>query len=401
MSTTETDFEQLRATMAQGGVAPTLELLVDQLREQGKCHELFEARKMQVRHELGLPLLYGDATESLDEQQRARLEDGLLAACREVGMLLLERGAIQEGWMYLRPVGESAATAEALRKLEVDEDNMEAMINVTLNEGVDPERGFALVLEHYGTCNAITTFEQVMPHRTRPQQQVAARQLLQHLHSELLESVRSDITRQAGSPPAESTLGELLADRDWLFTEHTYHIDTTHLASVVRYSRLLNDAQDLRLALDLTEYGRRLSQQFQFAGEPPFEAMYPSHALFFAAQLGQQVDEAVAYFREQAETIDVGHLGLAGVDVYVDLLARLGRYDEAIDALVRLIPESPDGPSLDVARSPGWAPSLLELSELAGTYEPLMRYCLGRGDVLGYTTGLTRAGKQGDRARAK
>ncbi|MCO6457890.1 MAG: hypothetical protein J5I93_21510 [Pirellulaceae bacterium] len=389
MTTTGSLFEQLRAAMDERGVAAALALLAGELRERRKYHELFEALKMQARHEAGLPLLYGETPDAMDDAQRTRLEDGLLAACREVGGLLMRGGAIQEGWMYLRPLGEPRLAAELLRDVEVDEDNLDEMIRVTLHEGVDPRRGFGLVLRHYGTCNAITTFEQVMPQRSRAEQQDAAAQLLEHLHGELRESLRSDIARQSGSSPTEPTIERMVADRDWLFGEHVYHVDTTHLASVVRYARLLADPAHLRLALDLTAYGRRLHTQFQFAGEPPFEDLYASHALFFAAQLGEQVEEAVAWFRRQAQETDPQVHGLAAIDTCVDLLARLGRPAEAAEALVELLPGAETGGGLDVTRSSGWAPSLLELCRRSGRFEPLLGYCLERDDLLGYAAGLT------------
>ena len=57
-------------------------------------------------------------------------------------------------------------------------------------------------------------------------------------------------------------------------------------------------------------------------------------------------------------------VGAAGVDVYVALLARLGRYDEAIEAAATLLPEG--------VRSSGFAPSLIELSRSAGKFDKLL-----------------------------
>ena len=67
---------------------------------------------------------------------------------------------------------------------------------------------------------------------------------------------------------------------------------------MVRFARLLESPELLKLAHDLTEYGRRLGEEFQFKGEPPFAEPYASHGLFFDAQLGRRVDEALAYFRD-------------------------------------------------------------------------------------------------------
>jgi hypothetical protein len=84
-----------------------------------------------------------------------------------------------------------------------------------------------------------------------------------------MENLKTDIGRQEDATPSESTLKALVADRPWLFQELTYHVDTTHLASVTRFARQLQDKALVSLALDMTEYGRRLHKQFQYESEAP------------------------------------------------------------------------------------------------------------------------------------
>lgn len=377
-------FDQLSSQLAQSGPAAALQLTADTLKAQQKFHELFEARKMQVRCRLGLPLSGGD-TDSLSEADRQKLEDGLIDACREVGGLLLKAGNVREGWMYLRPVGDKSETAQLLAGIEPTEDNTEDLIEILLHEGVDIGRGFALVLESYGTCSSITTYDQSIARRPRQEQAPAAVLLLKRLHADLVASVQSDIARQEGTQPKETTLRELIADREWLFHDNSYHVDTTHLASIVRIARVLAAPDDLRMALDLTEYGRQLSAQFQYQGDEPFADVYPSHALYYQALLGENIDAALAYFQQRAEMLDPQYHGLVAVEVYVDLLARIGRHADALDAAIRL---SPAG-----AQSVGLAPSLLELAEKAGQYDAILTYCRNRNDLLGYTAALVQAGR--------
>ena len=282
--------------------------------------------------------------------------------------------------MYLRPVAERREAAELLRPIEATEENLDELVEVLLQEGVDVARGFGLVLEHYGTCNAITTFDSVVTQLSPEDQRKAAEQLVEHLHGELLATVRADIAQQQGDEPAESTLAELVADRDWLFGEHSYHVDTTHLSSVVRCARQLDEPRLLALALDLTAYGRQLHSQFQYQGDEPFGDLYPSHALFFQALLGQTVDEAIDYFQQRARSLDVAEHGTAPVETYIDLLARVGRPQEAIAAHLELMPA--DMPSL------GIAPTLLELSRQAGDYQAMIQHCQRQDDLLGFATGL-------------
>lgn len=379
MPSVETEFDQLQEALERGGVNAALDQLAEYLRENKKYHELFEALKMKARHELGLPLTYSDAGDELDESTRTKLEDGLIAACRDVGTALLREGAIREGWMYLRPVGDRTAAAAELEKIEADESNLDALIEVALHEGVDPKRGYALVLGHHGTCNAITTYESVVVRQGTAAQQAAAGLLVEHVHSVLLATVRADIAQQQGAEPTEATLQELVANRDWLFGEHSYHLDTTHLASTVRFSRLLNDEAQLRLALDLTAYGRRLSSQFQYKGDPPFEDIYPSHALYLGALLGQDVEAAIDYFRERAASLDTREHGGLPVETYVQLLDRLGRHELAIEALLDFVQKQPEF-------APQAVPLMLELSQKAANFDKLIDYCRSRGDVLGYAT---------------
>jgi hypothetical protein len=111
----ETPYCQLRRALAEGGVESVLSQLVGQLRDEHRYHELFEALRMRVRHALALPLLSAGDGDDLDETTRRELEEGLLRACREVGMLLLEEGKVRDGWVYLRPLGEKLAVAGAYR----------------------------------------------------------------------------------------------------------------------------------------------------------------------------------------------------------------------------------------------------------------------------------------------
>ena len=270
-------------------------------REQKKYHELFEVLKMRLRQKLGLPLLAGEATDGLSrraaDEAGGRLDRGL------------PRGGRGAAW----PRGKSAkagcicgrsATKPRRRScwpaIETTDENYEDLIDVCLHEGIDIGRGYGLVLDRFGTCNAITTFDSSLARRPRSEQAPAAKLLLRRLHEDLVASVKADIARQEGKQPKETSLRELVHDRDWLFQDNSYHLDTTHLAATVRIARTLSDPDDLRLALDLTEYGRRLSQQFQYQGDEPFADMYPANALYFQALLGRECRRSRRVFQEQS-----------------------------------------------------------------------------------------------------
>lgn len=376
---TEISFDELAEAAASRGLSAATAQLAEHFRRQEQYHELFDLRLLEARLRLGLPAILTKGLDDLEEPLRTQMEDEYLAACREVGHLLLADGRVREAWMYLRPTGDRAEVAAALEKLTPEPDNTEQIIEVALYEGVHPRLGFELVLANYGLCNAITTFDAQMHQRPRGERQEVAAMLVRHLHAELLRNLREQLTKKQGKPPVGETISALVAERDWLFDDNEYHIDTSHLAAVVRFALALDDPADLRLALDLTEYGRRLSSLFQYPGQEPFVDTYPAHALFFRALLGEAVDESLDYFRSRAEAMADSDAGAAAAEVYVSLLSRLGLLEEALEAAAKY---------LAAARTSGFAPSVLELAQRSGNYRRLREISRERGDLLGFLMGL-------------
>ena len=77
------------------------------------------------------------------------------------------------------------------------------MIEVALNHGVNPRRGFELILENYGTCPAISAFEQLPPQDDAVRAACAER-LVRHLHGELTanSAPRSSVEARSFRPKA-------------------------------------------------------------------------------------------------------------------------------------------------------------------------------------------------------
>lgn len=372
-------FDELAEVAAANGLIAATARLAQHLKSTEHYHELFDLRLLEARLDLGLPAILTKGLDDLEDPLRTQMEDRYLEACREVGYLLLADGRVREAWMYLRPVGDRSGVAAALEKLTPADDNTEQIIEVALYEGVHPRLGFQLVLKNYGLCNAITTYDAQMQQRPRSERAEVAALLVRQIHGDLLRSLREYLEKKQGKPPQETTIAALVADRDWLFDDNEYHIDTSHLAAVVRFALVVDDPETLRLAADLTEYGRRLSAMFQYPGQEPFVDTYPAHALFFRALLGEQVDEALDFFRGRAEALADGDQGAWPAEVYVALLSRLGRIDEAFEAAAHF---------LAGARTSGFAPSLLELAQRSGNYERLSEISRERGDLLGFMMAL-------------
>lgn len=355
--------------------AAMIAALITHYRAAGKPMELFEALKMQTRHRLGLPLIAPeDEPRQLGDVDR-QLEAGLLDACSETGELLLSQGRIREGWMYLRPTGDTDRAAMLLGEIEPNDENAEDLIAVLLHEGVDVARGLAILLARNGTCNGITTYEQAIAGRERSDRRAAARVLLDHFYDELCEAVRGDIARNEAPAGPDETLGELMS-RKWILAEGGYHLDTSHLAAVVRIARVLEDAPSLTRAWELSQYGRRLHHQFQYPGEEPFVDLYPAHAAYYSVLLGRDVDAGLALFERKMRAADPEQHGTGPMEVYTELLDRCGRSAEAIEVALQYVP--------DEVPAPRMVPPLLEMANRCGNFEPILQYCQRKNDLLGY-----------------
>ncbi|MGC4006256.1 MAG: hypothetical protein QM811_25315 [Pirellulales bacterium] len=373
-------LDALDAAIAAGGPTHALESLAKRFSVDERYHELFDTRLMQARLKLGLPAAAGGSLEELPDPERTKLEEAYLEACAEIGGRLLDKGRLREAWLYLRPTGKTEAVAAALRKLEVDEDNVEELLELALHERIAPRYGFELLLTHHGTCNAITVYDTEIVRTSKADQQACAKLLADRLHAELTENLRTDIGRREGKPPAAVPIAHLIADRDWLFAENNYHIDTTHMNSVVRIGRIVEDPAVLKVLVDLCAYGKKLAKQFHFEGDPPFELAFADHELFFDVQLGNRVDEGLKLFGERAANADPLTVGTGPAKVYVELLRRIKRLPEAIDAAAKHL-----GPGV---RTAGFAPTLLELSREAGDYAVVKRLYRERDDALNYAAAL-------------
>jgi hypothetical protein len=386
-------FEQLIQIKNNSGPAAAARLLVDTMRSDKRYTELFEALKMLHRIELGLPAVQIDpsgvsaeeAANQLAPDIQDKLDKRLIESCSEVGAALLKQGNLQEGWMYMRAVGDRKVAADAMKDLEVSHENLDAVLGLLVHEAVDVGRGTQLSLDLRGTCNTITMLESVVAMRGRSDQQAAVSTLVRHLHRELLESLKADIIRRekldaSHSVHSETSLEKLLSTRPTLLRDGSYHLDTTHIASTVRFARILDDEEALRLAVDLAQYGRQLHPQYQYASEEPFAELYPMSLAFFRAILGEHIETALRMFLQKAESLDPQEHGTIAIETYADLLTRVGRPMEAMQFLMKRMPRG--------MRPFGIAPSLIELSQEAGDFEPMKTHARERGDIVGFTAAL-------------
>ncbi len=389
MSSTQTPFDQLTRIAKESGVEKTLDFMEHRFRTEQEYYKLFEVLKMRCRYRLGLPLIYSRQPDALSPQQQTQLEDALISACREVGTLLIKDGRIQEGWMYLQPVGDRELSEKLLSAVEVNEDNVDTLIEIAVSQGAAPALGYELLLKHYGTCNAITTFDTQAMRFDRSVQQAMAQRLLRHLYDELRDNLRHAIQAENKSVAEAASLAEMLHEHPWLTAGGGHHIDTTHLASAMRIARSVDHPDDLQKALELADYGSQLHQDFQYPSPPPFEDTYLDHRLFYRGLLGQGVDETLAHFRDKCESTDTEQYGPVAIETLVDFLVRCGRNTEAIEVLT--------GQLLGKFESMGIAPQVFDIARSDEQLQIVSDFYRDQDDLLGFAIGVLKASEDGTR----
>ena len=400
--------DKLSATAKAGGLEGMFAELTASLAARQRWHSLFDARLMAARAALGLPLT-GDS-RTIPAEKQAALEAKSLEACREVGWPLVDEGKVAAGWMYLRAAVEPeemgrrmAALADQLDRpattsesptatvdtpdAERADETIQEIIHVALWEGVDPALGLKLLLSRNGTCNTITAYEQAVSRLPAARQRPAADLLVAHLHREVLASLVHDLHRRGipVEPGPDASLTGVLEAAGGLKDDPAVHVDVSHLQSVLRIARVCTDHVTLRRAWELASYACRLPKETVYAGEPPFENVGESSRLFYGAQLGIDVEAAIAFFRKAAVLSKVEQAGSLPGDVLVLLLWRLARPAEALHAALDR-PRDDGGPSL--LQATGMLPSLVEMAAASGDWGPLRKACKEHGDEITFAATL-------------
>src|SRR5262249_33174468 len=154
-------------------------------------------------------------------------------------------------------------------------------------------KGFDWILQRYGLCNAITTLSSHDFSHAPDVREHCIRRLVQTLYAELVERLRADVAQGGTEPPAGQSAGQILEKYPERFEDEFYHVDVSHLSSVVQMSLHLSPGEELEKARELCEYGRRLSPRFRYAGEVPFEDLYRDAGIYLSILAGDQVEEGL------------------------------------------------------------------------------------------------------------
>ncbi len=374
-----TELEELKT---QQGSAAVLQKLAEMLRENAQFHQLFDAMLMQKKHSLGLPLLRPTSFDDVPADKRDEFEATYVSAAREVGNLLLADKQLGQAWMYMRTIREPEVIKAAIEKLDSKNEYSEEAIDIALYQGIAPVKGLEMMLNSHGTCSSITALDQQFQRLEPAARTQCAALLVKRLYDDVAQTIQHEVERKQGLAAPGQTLRELIAGRDWLFADANYHIDVSHLHSVVRFARSLTpQTPELALAIQLAEYGSRLAEQYQYAGDPPFEDFYPAHAQYLKAIGNVNQDAALSYFREKLRPdVNDPDNQLAAIGL-VELLTRLGRMDEALEIAAKYLSQSSEQTGFSFA----------DLCADAGRFDLLTQVSKDKGDLLTFTAAMLQA----------
>ncbi len=382
MSTIYDELQQLPA----GDTDALFDRVALQLKADKDYHKLFDSRLMQKKHSLGLPVTKPASLTDVPDALRKSVEETYIAAAREAGELFLADGDIAAAWMYYQVIRDPKPVADAIEALpdNLDYTKAEEILQVALHQGVHPTKGLRMMLKAHGTCSTITAFDQVTANLAPEQRQDCAKVMVRSLYHDLTESLQGSVQKRMPFLTPGSSLRELMSGRDWLFEGGNYHIDVSHLNSVVRFARTIEPpAEELEMALQLAEYGGKLDSQLQYGGEAPFDDFYPAHIKFFRVLLDKNRADAMQYFQDRLEQEPDEQDKPFLAYVVVDLLMRSNQLDPAVTLAAKYLSNISSDARVSFA----------ELCQKAGRTDVWQQVTREQNDLLGYTAALLTAGK--------
>ncbi|MEO2036003.1 MAG: hypothetical protein ABGZ35_28345 [Planctomycetaceae bacterium] len=281
------------------------DVLEDVLLQEHDFHRLFDAKLMRTRHELGLPITQPTSLDNIPAEHQSQFREAYVEAAREVGRLLLDNNQLTDAWAYFRTIGEPEAVRAEIDKVSIPQDPDEAfdeVMNVALYEGAHMVKGLEFLLKTHGTCNSVTTLSQLQQQMTFDERRQSAALLVRQIYDDLQHSIRSDLESRGAVVPATASIRELMEGQSALFGDGNYHIDVSHLHSIVGFARsLTKDDPELEQAIELCEYGRQLSEPLQYPGNPPFEQYYEGHLQFLNALAGRHAADVLEWFVQRMD----------------------------------------------------------------------------------------------------
>jgi hypothetical protein len=333
--------------------------------------------------ELGVsPFPTGPAAE-LPSEVHEEYENAIREAGRKVGGLYLAKKQIARAWGYFRMLDEPQAVIDALDTFEPGpDDDVYGAVEVAWQHGLHPQRGFDLVLHHHGICSAITMLSSTDLTRKPELRDHCVSNLVNALHAQLHERIVGDLQSRGVELNAANTIPQLLAHQPEAFGEGEYHVDVSHLNSVVQMAMQLSPCPELAKAIELSQYGERLSPTLRADAHPPFEQSYADYTRYLRIMNGEEVDAGLKHFEvklpfaaEQGDTFPV--------EVYINLLLKLNKLPEAVAVAKQYLGDD-EGRELS-------CPTLGELARRANDFATLKETARAANDPVAYLASLIAA----------
>ncbi len=375
-------WEELCSHAAKNQQA-AIEKLSEHLIESRDWPNLFYARLLAARVQLGVsPFPTGPATD-LPPESHEPYEAAIEAAAREVGNALLTERDIPRAWNYFRLIHQMEPIRQAIADFTpTDTDDIYPIIEVAWHHQVYPEKGFDLILEHHGICSAITMVSGTDLRQSPTLRSYCVSRLIHALHRQLHERLRNDLSGRGQSPPDSLSVPELLALNPAIPGPDESHIDTSHLSSVVQMALELDDPTALEHARELALYGSRLSEGLQGRNDPPFDRGYMDYILYLDILTGRDTEAGWEEFRKKIEAgYNDGYR--YPVEVLIQLLVRQKRWDDALDAAENYLADEDDR-NLN-------CPGITELCRRAGKMDRLADHARKKCDPVLFLASLIAA----------
>ncbi len=316
--------------------------------DQSDFHRLFDAKLIRVRHRLGLPITQPTSLRNIPPEHEAAFRDAYTVAAREVGQRFLDAGQLADAWAYFRTINETDSVRAAIAKQVAEAPQepgpgLDELLNLALYEGAHVVAGLKLLLRTHGTCNTVTAMGQVMPQMTPDERRQAAAMMVRNIYNDLQANVRRDVERRQPLVKQNASLRELILGREFLFAEGGYHIDVSHLHSTVSFARHLDrDCPELRMAIELSDYGAELAEQLRYPGDVPFDDYYVANRHFLNALAGVEVEESMQYFIDRLQRASDAPDQRMIAFVIADLGQRVDRTSMALEAAAPFLKQMED-----------------------------------------------------------
>ncbi|HCP12844.1 MAG TPA: hypothetical protein DIT89_10965 [Planctomycetaceae bacterium] len=328
-----TGIDLLRSAETPEHILDTLE---QALLDQQDFHRWFDARMIRARRQLGLPLTQPTSLRDIPEAQEAEWRKAYTDAARDAGYHFLRNNLLADAWAYFRTIREPQPVRDAIEQLVQSSDgtpgaDTDEVLNVALYEAAHPVAGITLLLRTHGTCNTVTALSQMIGQMTPAERRQAAAVMVRHLYADLLANVRRDVERRQPALKPDLTLRELIAGREFLFADGNYHIDVSHLHSIVGFARHLHrEDPELRLAIDMSLYGQQLSEHLRYPADVPFDDYYSASEQFLQAVAGIDVAAGLNGFTQRLQQEPDAPDQRLIAFVLVDLAQRCGKTAEIL-----------------------------------------------------------------------